>query len=225
MSQRPQNQTGPSISNPASKGLGTTPREAKQDQGDQQKRQNQATLTGGPQRPAEIAPGKNPITSEAPAVKPLAQVASSWPASVQPKEQPKPSPIPQPSKSSPGAQPQAKPRTPASPDGGTSLKSAPATAPTQPANQIAAPAGRKLVKITFVRAGCQSVSLCGDFNGWSPISTPLNQKEGGRWETLLTLAPGRYQYKFVVDGQWLHDPAAKTNVPNPHGSLNSVLEV
>ena len=53
----------------------------------------------------------------------------------------------------------------------------------------------------------------------------MKQKEDGYWEALLALAPGQYQYKFVVDGQWLHDPAAKKNLLNPHGSLNSVLEV
>jgi len=41
----------------------------------------------------------------------------------------------------------------------------------------------------------------------------------------IAVRPGRYQYKFVADGQWLHDPKAQENVPDPHGSLNSVIEV
>jgi hypothetical protein len=36
---------------------------------------------------------------------------------------------------------------------------------------------------------------------------------------------GLYQYKFIVDEDWIVDPAAQKNVPNEHGSLNSVVEV
>jgi hypothetical protein len=31
--------------------------------------------------------------------------------------------------------------------------------------------------------------------------------------------------KLIVDGEWIVDPAAQKNVPNEHGSLNSVIEV
>jgi hypothetical protein len=31
--------------------------------------------------------------------------------------------------------------------------------------------------------------------------------------------------KLIVDGEWIVDPAAQKNVPNEHGSLNSVVEV
>jgi 1,4-alpha-glucan branching enzyme len=53
----------------------------------------------------------------------------------------------------------------------------------------------------------------------------MNRREGGRWEVELALPPGQYQYKFYADGQWFHDPHAQVNVANPHGSLNSVVEV
>jgi hypothetical protein len=53
----------------------------------------------------------------------------------------------------------------------------------------------------------------------------MKQKSAGRWETTLALAPGRYEYKFIADGEWIHDPSAQQNVPNIHGSLNSVCEV
>jgi hypothetical protein len=41
----------------------------------------------------------------------------------------------------------------------------------------------------------------------------------------LTLAPGRYEYRFIVDGEWMADPLAKDFVPNPFGGQNSLLEV
>jgi len=53
----------------------------------------------------------------------------------------------------------------------------------------------------------------------------MNRQNGGLWETSLALPPGRYEYKFVVDGQWLPDPNAHENVFNAHGTLNSVVEV
>ena len=67
--------------------------------------------------------------------------------------------------------------------------------------------------------------MCGDFNGWSPIATPMKRHSDGHWETTVALAPGRYQYKLIVDGEWIADPAAQKNLPNEHCSLNSVVEV
>ncbi len=77
----------------------------------------------------------------------------------------------------------------------------------------------------FKAPHAQQVYLCGDFNHWSPEAAPLQHHEDGNWSTTLALQPGRYQYKLIVDGKWMHDPNARENVPNPHGSLNSVIEV
>jgi 1,4-alpha-glucan branching enzyme len=81
------------------------------------------------------------------------------------------------------------------------------------------------VSFVLVDLGAKQVALSGDFNGWSPDETPMKRHEHGHWETTVELAPGRYQYKFVVDGRWEVDPAAHNHVPNEHGSLNSVVEV
>lgn len=91
-----------------------------------------------------------------------------------------------------------------------------------------APISPKLVEVTLSleRLEAQEVYLCGDFNQWSPVSLRMIRRDdNGRWEKRLTLAPGHYEYKFVVDGEWIHDPGASRNVPNGCGSLNSVLEV
>jgi hypothetical protein len=47
----------------------------------------------------------------------------------------------------------------------------------------------------------------------------------GRWERKVALTPGRHEYKFMVDGEWVHDAKARVNERNVHGSLNSVVEV
>ena len=70
-----------------------------------------------------------------------------------------------------------------------------------------------------------SVLLVGTFNDWQPGATPLNGINDGKWARELSLAPGRYEYRFVVDGHWIDDPKAKAYVPNPHGGRNAVLQV
>jgi 1,4-alpha-glucan branching enzyme len=71
----------------------------------------------------------------------------------------------------------------------------------------------------------KGVSLCGEFNGWSQQANPMEPRADGHWQTTLALKPGRYQYKFLADGQWTADPQAKENVLNEHGTLNSIIEV
>jgi 1,4-alpha-glucan branching enzyme len=74
--------------------------------------------------------------------------------------------------------------------------------------------------------GAEQVYVCGDFNEWRPASLRMiGAPEAGLWEKRLVLPIGRHEYKFVVDGNWVHDPDARENVRNSFGSLNSVLEV
>jgi 1,4-alpha-glucan branching enzyme len=83
-------------------------------------------------------------------------------------------------------------------------------------------------EVAFVLSSreAEQVYLCGDFNQWSPRSLPMIRRgEEHSWEKRLVLAPGRYEYKFIVNGIWIHNPDAAENVPNVHGSLNSVAEV
>jgi 1,4-alpha-glucan branching enzyme len=89
------------------------------------------------------------------------------------------------------------------------------------------PTATKTVNVTFtlLEPDAKQVALSGDFNGWATGATPMKRKEGGIWETTVALAPGRYQYKFIVDGSWIPDPLARENVWNQHGTLNSVVEV
>jgi hypothetical protein len=90
------------------------------------------------------------------------------------------------------------------------------------------PPRMKVVEFTFVLDHLDSseVFLCGDFNRWAPQSMRMIRRDGsGRWEKRLTLPPGRYEYRFIVDGIWMSDPRASAEVSNPYGSCNSVVEV
>jgi 1,4-alpha-glucan branching enzyme len=67
--------------------------------------------------------------------------------------------------------------------------------------------------------------VAGDFNNWLPDATPMQRTTSGVWTAQLKLTPGRHQYRFVVDSQWLPDPKATMSAPNPHGGTNSVVIV
>lgn len=70
------------------------------------------------------------------------------------------------------------------------------------------------------------VLIAGDFNNWTPMSTPLTTNGApDRWITKLPLTPGRYRYRFVVDGKWVTDPNNKNVEANEYGELNNVVEV
>jgi len=47
----------------------------------------------------------------------------------------------------------------------------------------------------------------------------------GHYVATCMLAPGSYEYKFVVNGEWTVDPANPSFVVNSLGTLNSVVEV
>lgn len=72
-----------------------------------------------------------------------------------------------------------------------------------------------------------SVSVAGSFNGWSTTANPMSDSEGdGIWTTVIELAPGTYQYKFVVNGdKWYEDPYSAEYVPDGFGGKNSVIYV
>lgn len=82
-----------------------------------------------------------------------------------------------------------------------------------------------LVRFVLVQPGAQQVSLVGDFNGWSREAMPLQAADGVTWTLSVPLAPGRYEYAFVVDGQrWVADPSARA-VRDEFGGESSVLRL
>ena len=71
------------------------------------------------------------------------------------------------------------------------------------------------------------VLIAGDFNNWTPESTPMIRTQTGRgsWTMSLPLRPGRYRYRFIVDGKWVTDPNNKYVETNQFGELNNIVEV
>jgi hypothetical protein len=68
----------------------------------------------------------------------------------------------------------------------------------------------------------KSVRLSGTFNNWDTDGYTLSHK-GDEWTISLYLKPGKYLYKFIVDGQWILDSGNKLWEPNESNGENSVL--
>ena len=81
---------------------------------------------------------------------------------------------------------------------------------------------KKRITFKLHAPDAQSVSLVGDFNSWNPDSQPL-KNSNGLWKTMVSLSPGRYEYRFLVDGQWQNDPDCTACVANPFGSENCTI--
>jgi hypothetical protein len=87
-------------------------------------------------------------------------------------------------------------------------------------------ASRASQEVLFVvpALGAKRVAVVGDFNAWE--ETPLSDENGdGIWTAAIPLAPGRYEYAFVIDGRWWgQDPSADEYV-RTFGQYSSVRYV
>lgn len=84
---------------------------------------------------------------------------------------------------------------------------------------------RRRVIFTLNRSEAREVALVGDFNRWDPQAHPMRRDEAGVWRKAVLLFPGRYEYRFLVDGQWCNDPVNAVRCANCFGTENDVLVV
>ena len=85
------------------------------------------------------------------------------------------------------------------------------------------------VIVRYRDADASDVRIAGDFNGWVPDKgvRSLIESEGQSrvWTKILQLAPGTYQYRYVVDGEWREDPENPDVAAGAVGGRSSVLVV
>src|SRR5664280_2087604 len=86
------------------------------------------------------------------------------------------------------------------------------------------------VLVTFelpAAAAAAAVSVCGDFNDWSPTSHQLTRTDNGSFQATLELPAGRrWRFRYLLDGQrWENDWAADDYLPNGHGGDDSVVDL
>jgi hypothetical protein len=84
-----------------------------------------------------------------------------------------------------------------------------------------------VIQFVIVAQNAGSVSLVGDFNDWDFSATPMQPvRRNGVWSITVPLAPGRYRYAFLVDGEtWLADPSAPPAPDSDFGLPGSVVTV
>ena len=71
--------------------------------------------------------------------------------------------------------------------------------------------------------GEKEISLFGQFNSWDRHNLPMKDTNGDSvLEVEIPLDPGRYEYKFFVDGREVVDPANPNKVSNGMGDFNSL---
>ena len=86
-------------------------------------------------------------------------------------------------------------------------------------------AKRRRVSFKISAPGAKAVFLVGDFNGWDTKSQAMNNTDLDLWEKTILLPPGRYEYKFWVDGKWRMDPDNQAVCQNCFGTQNNVLNL
>jgi hypothetical protein len=132
-----------------------------------------------------------------------------------------------------GPLPQTQPATPAAPVTPVAAASTPAD-PAAPAADPSATApgpqiNAKGVRFNYKPSGKPSeIFLAGSMNAWGPANKDylLKDEDGdGIYSITLQLAPGTYQYKFVIDGTWTKDPYSPASEGDGFGGQNGKFTV
>ncbi len=89
---------------------------------------------------------------------------------------------------------------------------------------LTAGAGQE-VEFAFSAPGARNVSLAGKFNDWNTSSMPMKKGKDGIWRIKLKLPQGKHEYKYFVDGAWVHEVPGCNAVPNAFGTHNCVIIV
>ena len=84
----------------------------------------------------------------------------------------------------------------------------------------------KSVTFTVHAEAGQDVRLAGSFTDWETKAKKMTfKKANGVYSATVKLAPGEYQYKFIIGDKWTTDDQNTEFVPNDKGTFNSRLVV
>ena len=122
------------------------------------------------------------------------------------------------------------PAAPVAAADGTAATAAPAAAAADPTLTARGPQfTAKGVRFNFKPDGKPGeIFLAGTMNGWNPANSDylLKDEDGdGIYSITVPLAPGTYQYKFVVDGTWTKDPYSPMANDDGFGGMNGKFTV
>ncbi|MEI7661382.1 MAG: glycogen-binding domain-containing protein [Bacteroidota bacterium] len=80
-------------------------------------------------------------------------------------------------------------------------------------------------KVRFYLPGhreAHEVFLSGSFNSWATRNTPMHPCDSG-WTVTMKLLPGKYSYKFIIDGRWTNDAFNKLHENDTYHGYNNVF--
>lgn len=82
------------------------------------------------------------------------------------------------------------------------------------------------ISFTVSAPQAKEVYVVGDFNQWKVTDdNRLSRLEDGKWEKRMSLVPGRYKYKFIVDGEWALDSENLEREANSFGTFDSIIKL
>lgn len=85
---------------------------------------------------------------------------------------------------------------------------------------------RKEVLFSINAPNAREIYVVGDFNDWKTDDVArLAKFDDGKWAKKLDLQPGRYKYKFVVDGEWVVDSQNNEREQNSFGTFDSIIKL
>ena len=84
---------------------------------------------------------------------------------------------------------------------------------------------RRKITFSLEAVDAKEVHLIGEFNDWKAGAHPMKNDGNGIWVKTMLLPEGKFEYKFLVDNQWVSDPQNERSCPNCFGTQNSIVRV
>ncbi|KAH1038171.1 hypothetical protein J1N35_039914 [Gossypium stocksii] len=82
---------------------------------------------------------------------------------------------------------------------------------------------KELVTLSWEDRKCSTVEVSGLDIGWGQRMPLKLDKENGSWTLQRELPEGRYEYKYIVDGEWTYNEFELVTTPNKDGHVNNFL--
>ncbi|KAK6136145.1 hypothetical protein DH2020_030118 [Rehmannia glutinosa] len=84
---------------------------------------------------------------------------------------------------------------------------------------------KKPVKLTWSGDDCSTVEISGLDIGWGQRMPLAYDEEQGLWVLHRELPEGHYEYKYVVDGEWVCNKYELITSPNKDGHVNNYVKI
>lgn len=81
------------------------------------------------------------------------------------------------------------------------------------------------IEFVYYAPDARKVAVAGNFNNWDPESLAMKKNKRGQWKATVKLLPGRYEYKYFVDGSWVLDKRCAEVVADNQGGQSCVIDV